>query len=99
MSAENPVSPKVVAATAGAGAGATLSTLLIWILGVTFWKQPATAAAVSDAIAAVPSPVSGLLLLLVTSSSAAVPAFKAADPLRVTPLEREQLRTMDQQKG
>lgn len=93
MSAQNPVSPKVIAATAGAGVGATLSTLVIWVVGVVFWKQPATAAAVSDAIAAVPSPLSGLILLAVTGTSAGVPGFKVTDPLRVTPAERDQVRS------
>jgi hypothetical protein len=86
MSAENPVSPKVVASAAGAGVGSALSSLIVWLLGVLVWKQPATAAAVSDAVAAVPSPVAGLILLGVTAASAAVPGYRATDTARATSL-------------
>lgn len=90
------MSPKVVASTAGAGAGAVLSSLLIWILGVTAWGQPATATAVNAAVAAVPAPVSGFVVLIVTLIGAGVPGWRTTDPLRVSPAELETLRNQPQ---
>ena len=82
MSSETPLSPKVVASAAGAGLGTAISTLIVWLLGVLVWKQPWTAAAVNDAMAAVPTPVSGLVFLLVTAASAAGPGYRVTDPSR-----------------
>lgn len=96
MSSENPISPKVVASSIGAGVGATVSTLLNWLLGVLVWHAPATAAAVGEAVAAVPSPVSAIVVLLVTTVSAGGAGYKVTDPLRVTPKEKDQL---DSQAG
>lgn len=87
MSTNNPISPKTVAATAGAGLGAAVSSLIIWLLGVTLWGQPATANTVDAAVAAVPSPVSGLVLLIVTAASAGLSGYKVTDPLRLTQTE------------
>jgi hypothetical protein len=93
MSSENPVSPKVVASAAGAGLGTALSSLIVWLLGVLVWNQPWTAAAVNDAIAAVPTPVSGLVFLLVTAASAAGPGYRVADPSRAAnPTELDALK-------
>jgi hypothetical protein len=94
MSASNPTSPKVIASAAGAGVGATVSTLIVWLLGVVVWKQPMTAAAVNDAVTAVPSPVAGLILLLLTAASAAVPGYRVTDPLRVTTEELQALEAL-----
>ena len=82
MSSGNPISPKVVASAAGAGLGTAVSSLIVWLLGVLVWNKPWTAAAVNDAIAAVPTTVSGLVFLLVTAASAAGPAYRVTDPSR-----------------
>lgn len=87
MSAENPVSPKVVASTAGAGIGAALSSLAIWIVGVTLWGQSANAADVNAAVAAVPAPVSGVITLIFALIGAGFPGWKTTDPNRVTTSE------------
>lgn len=89
---DNPISPKVVAASAGAGAGAAISTLINWLLGVFVWQQPATAAGVADAISAVPSPVSAIILLLVTIAGAGGAGYKTTDELRLTVSEMRKLR-------
>ena len=78
-----PVSPKVVASAAGAGAGATVSSLILWILGVAIWDVPATASSAPAAVASVPSPIAGLIVLVVTVVSAAVPGYRTTDPLRM----------------
>jgi hypothetical protein len=84
MNSDNPLSPKVVASAAGAGLGTAISSLIVWLLGVLVWGQPGTAAAVNDAMAAVPTPVSGLVFLLVTAVSAAGPGYRVSDPSRAT---------------
>jgi hypothetical protein len=91
MSAENPVSPKVVASTAGAGLGAVLSSFIIWGLGVLIWKEPPTADAVNAAVAAVPAPVSGMILLIISVLGAAIPGYQVKDPTRITPEQRAKL--------
>lgn len=88
MSTTNPLSPKVLAAAAGAGAGTIVSTFLLWILGVTVWSQSASADNVSAAIAAVPPPVAGLVLLVVTVIGTYVPGYTITDPLRQAAIAR-----------
>ncbi|MFT4226701.1 hypothetical protein [Micropruina sp.] len=87
MSAENPVSPKVLASAAGAGAGASVSTLLIWVLGVTVWGQAPSASDVDQALAAVPAPVSSVIVLLVTVLASAASGWRVTDPHRITTTE------------
>ena len=99
MSSANPLSPKVVASAAGAGLGTAISSLIVWLLGVLVWDQPWTAVAVNDAMAAVPTPVSGLVFLLVTAGSAAGPGYRVADPSRAAnAAELDALKTA-RQKG
>lgn len=105
MSSGNPISPKVVASAAGAGLGTAVSSLIVWLLGVLVWNQPWTAAAVNDAIAAVPTPVSGLVFLLVTAASAAGPAYRVTDPSRAAnpteldALEAARLKPLSRHSG
>lgn len=83
----NPISPKVVAAAIGAGAGATVSTLILWIIGVTAFHVPVGADFVNDAITAVPSPIAAAIGLLLVLAGAAIPGYQVADPARVATLE------------
>ncbi|MEZ0577209.1 hypothetical protein [Nocardioides sp. MH1] len=92
MSVQNPVSPKAIASTAGAGLGAALTTLLTWVLGVVFWDADSSADKAGDAIAAVPTPVSGIVILVIPVALAAVAGWKVTDPHRVTTDELHQLR-------
>jgi len=61
-----PTENKVWAATVGGGAGVTVSTFLCWVLGVLVWGAPADASRATDAVAAVPGPVSAILILGLT---------------------------------
>lgn len=94
MSAENPVSPKAIAATGGAGAGALVATFANWLLGTLVWDASSAADKVSDALAAVPSPVSALVALVISGAGAAASGWKVADPHRVTTTELNAVRTM-----
>lgn len=84
MDEQNPMSPKVIASAAGAGAGASVSSLLLWLLGVIVWGQPVTASAVEQALSAVPAPVSGIVVLVVTVVSSAIFGWRVNDPNRVS---------------
>jgi hypothetical protein len=71
------VETKVVAATVGSGGGAAIGTFGLWLLGVTVWHESNAADNASNAIAAVPAPVSGLLLLVVAGVGAYVSGWLA----------------------
>jgi hypothetical protein len=83
---QSAVSPKIVAAAAGAGAGAVVSTLILWIIGVTAYGVPGDAISVSDAVAAVPSPITAAIGLTLTILGAAIPGYQTTDPLRTPSL-------------
>lgn len=68
---------KVYAATLGTGAGAAVSAFLLWVLGVMFWGADASAAAAGDAIAAVPSPVAGMVAMVITAGGAFLSGYLA----------------------
>lgn len=85
----NPISPKLYAAAVGAGAGAVISQLLVWLIGAII-SQRWDADGVDNAIAAVPSPLYGFILLLVTIAGAAAGAYIKEDPERLPTLGNEQ---------
>ena len=91
MSAENPISPKAIASTTGAGAGALVATLANWILGIVIWDAGSSAEEVAEALAAVPTPVAGIIALVAPAVCAAVSGWKVKDPLRVTPQQLKAL--------
>ena len=94
MSTENPISPKAIAATGGAGAGAILGTFVNWLLGIFVWDASSASDKVSDTLAAVPYPVSALVALAISGVGAAVSGWKIADPNRVTNTELTAVRAM-----
>lgn len=98
MSTQNPVSPKAIASTAGAGIGAAVTTLMTWIFGVVFWNADSSAAKAAAAIATVPAPISGVVMLVIPAALAAVAGWKVTDLHRVTANELNQLRTMNSTK-
>jgi hypothetical protein len=94
MSAENPISPKAIASTTGSGLGAVVGGLVTWILGVVVWGESAAAANVTDAIAAVPGPVSAAIVLVIPVGLAGIFGWRVADPNRVTTQELQILRNV-----
>lgn len=84
MTVQNPLSPKVIAAAAGAGAGATLGTLLLWIIGAAAFGGGWSADQAMTAVASVPGPLAAGVLLAVTIAGAALPGYSVADPNRVS---------------
>jgi hypothetical protein len=76
------LSPKVIAAAAGAGAGSVISQLRLWLLGAGVWHAGWSADRVDNALAAVPLPVYAFVTLVVTVAGAAIPGYQTADPDR-----------------
>lgn len=91
MSETNPVSPKVVAASAGAGLGAVLSGAILWGVGAGFFGAGWSAENASAAIAAVPTPLNGLIVGVIAVITAGVPGYRTNDPLRRVPAEDQEL--------
>lgn len=77
------VSPKVVAGTAGAGAGAIVTGLIMWVVGAAL-SGDWTAAGVEDALAAVPAPLGLFVGLVVGVAFTFVPAWFITDHVRDT---------------
>lgn len=76
------IEAKVLAAAAGSGLGAAVSSFLTWLLGVTIWHASASAGSVAAAVAAVPEPVSGLLVIGVGIASATIAGYAAPHTAR-----------------
>lgn len=57
---------KVYGATIGGGAGAIVTSFVLWLLGVLVWNVSSVAESAGDAIAAVPLPVAGVITGLIT---------------------------------
>lgn len=89
MSMSTPISPKVIAAGAGAGGGAIVSSLILWIIGVTAYHVGADSNSVGDAIAAVPTPISAALGLILVVVGAVLPGYQTTDPARVELVDTE----------
>lgn len=85
MSAENPVSPKVVAAAAGAGAGATLTAFLVWLIGAWAYGVGFAATLADDAVGAVPDQVVAMIGLVLVVIGAAIPGWYVVDQNRAVP--------------
>lgn len=76
------LSPKVVAGTAGAGAGAIVTTAATWALGAGVFGGGWDAANVEAAMASVPAPLVALLALAVGVLFTFVPAWWIRDHVR-----------------
>ena len=79
--ADKALSPKVVAGTAGAGAGAIVTALVTWLVGAAYagdW----TAGGVETALASVPAPLVAFIGLVVGVAFTFVPAYFIRDHLR-----------------
>lgn len=80
--ANYPTEPKVAAATGSAGLASLLATYIIWQLGVLVFGASSDASKALDAMAAVPYPVSGLLLALLPALGAYVAGWLAPHAAR-----------------
>jgi len=80
-----PVEGKVWAATAGTGAGAIVSTLVLWVLGVTCFGVSTAAESAGQAVAAVPSPVVGAIGLGITVGGTFLGGYLAKHTARPVP--------------
>lgn len=76
---KRPVQRKVYAAAAGAGFGPVVSAFLLWLVGCLFFDGSWDAGSAVDAAAAVPVPLSGVILLAVGYLSALVPGYQAKE--------------------
>lgn len=71
------VESKVYAAAVGTGAGAVVAAFVTWLLGVFVFGASASAQTASDAIAAVPGPVVGIVGLVITVGGSLVGGYSA----------------------
>lgn len=79
----NTIETKVIAAAAGSGVGAATGGFLLWLAGVLIWHQSDAASAAAATVAAVPTPVSGLVLILLGVAGAALSGYAAPHTSRV----------------
>jgi hypothetical protein len=78
------IETKVIAAAAGGGLGASVGAFVLWLLGVTAWHASNAAGSAGDAVAAVPTPVSGLVLAVLGLVGAALAGYLAPHTVRAT---------------
>ena len=71
------VETKVIAATAGGGAGGVVGTFVLWVLGAWLWRAGWGADQVDAALAAVPGPVSALVPLILGAAGAFIGGYSA----------------------
>ena len=76
------ISPKVLAATGGAGLGSVLSPAVIWLVGVLAFGVPGDAAHQAEAMAAVPSVINSLIVALLATVGGFIPGYLVTDPSR-----------------
>lgn len=76
------LSPKVVAGSAGAGAGAIVTTATVWALGAGAFGAGWDAANVEAAMAAVPAPLVALVALVLGVGLTFIPAWWIRDHVR-----------------
>lgn len=75
------MSPKALAATAGAGAGAIVTALLLWVIGAGM-SGDWTATGADSALAAVPAPLGAFVGLLVAVAFTLIPSWWITDHVR-----------------
>ncbi len=76
------IETKVIAAAFGGAGGAAVSGFLLWLLGVLIWHAPSDAGHAVAAIDSVPTPVSGLVLLLIAAAAAGIAGYAAPHTTR-----------------
>ncbi len=76
------IETKVIAATAGGGAGAAVGQFILWLLAVLFWHANNSAGAAAEAIAQVPGPVATIVTLVVAAIGVFVGGYAAPHTAR-----------------
>lgn len=71
------IESKVYAGTLGTTAAAAVSAFTLWALGVLIWGASADSASATDAVAAVPGPVAGLVAILLPAIGSFVGGYIA----------------------
>lgn len=71
------VEAKAIAAPVGGSLGGALTSFILWLLGVLVWHVPSASSSAGDAIAAVPWPVTALLVIIIPGGLAYVAAWLA----------------------
>lgn len=90
-------SPKVIAATGGTGAGAVISTLVVWLLGAFVFGGTINAADAEATLAAVPLPVTAFVALVLTAGGTFISGYLTTDPAReASPAPRRALDESEQ---
>jgi hypothetical protein len=96
----NPIESKVVAAATGSGVGAAAGTFVLWVMGITIWHVPNTADRAAEAVGAIPSPVSTLVLVVIAAIGSAVGGWLAPHThLRPPPSEPITLQETSSESG
>lgn len=77
------IETKVIAAAAGSGGGAAVGSFVLWLLGVAAWGAPSAADHAGQAMAAVPSPVSALVLVILAAAGGLTSGYAAPHTSRL----------------
>lgn len=80
-----PIEGKVWSAANGGTGGAVVGTFVLWLLGITVWGAPSDALGAVAAVAAVPSPVVGLVGLGAVYGGAMAAGYRAKHTARPMP--------------
>lgn len=89
--AKAPIETKVVAGGAGTVVGVALGKFVLWLLGILIWHAPNTADHAASAAAAVPDPVSALVLAVIAVAGSVVGGYIAPHtPRPHTPITHRQ---------
>lgn len=80
------LSPKVLAAGAGAGGGTVVGALVLWILGALLFGGSWDAVAAPATVAAVPGPLHDAVLLVLAITGAIIGGYVKVDPDRNGPI-------------
>lgn len=86
-----PIESKVWTQFAGTASGGTLSALILWIIGVTVYHVPNTAEQATNAIAAVPLPISGPIGVALTLGLGLLGGYMAKHNARLNEILQQAL--------
>lgn len=94
-----PIESKVWSQLAGTGTGGVLSTLILWIIGVTAYNVPNTTEDAINAISAVPFPISGSITAVLALGLGLVSGYFAKHNPRINELIQQALAEAAKQES